>query len=150
MSRGFRITSTGFDCFEKASEAVFEAVKDAMDDIKDDVVTVTSSLAPHKTGKLEKSHYTRRSYVSLKKCTFSIRYQADNKGFDYATEMHDGSYKLGKGSQAKQPAHSRFAKGSLHVGAGYMSQVIDSSQEQWDKFVSDNATRKLKYAIGKR
>ena len=135
--------------FKNGSKAVFEAVKDAMDDIKDDVVAVSSSLAPHKTGKLENSHFARRSYVNLEKCTFSVRYKGDNKGFDYATEMHDGNYNLGEGSLAKRPAHSRFARGSLHVGRGYLSQVIEASQGQWDEFILENVKRKLRQQIKK-
>lgn len=152
MAVRFTIKAKGLDAFKNASQAMFDGVKDAMDDVRDDLVTVSSSLAPHKTGTLEKSHYTRRSYKNLQKCTFSIRYKANNPkdGYDYATEMHNGDYNLGKGSQAKQPAHSRFARGSLHVGKGYVSQVVDASQAQWDEYVSYTATRKLKQSLKKK
>jgi len=149
VAKGFKIEAKGLRAFSEAEQVVFDAVKEAMDDIKDDVVEVSSSLAPHKTGKLEKSHYTRRSYKNLANCTFSLRYRADNKGFDYASWTHDADYKLGEGSQQKRPAHSRFAKGSLRVGSGYVSQVIDASQEQWDEFVAYTIDRKLKASLKK-
>lgn len=149
MAVKFTIKAKGLDMLKNASKAVFEAVKDAMDDIKDDVVEVSSSLAPHKTGRLEQSHFTRRSYVNLQKCTFSIRYKAENPkdGYDYSGAMHDSSYNLGEGSRAKQPAHSRFARGSLHVGRGYLSQVIEASEEQWDEYIAYTVERKLKQAL---
>lgn len=149
MAKGLKIEATGLDAWKNAGQVVFDAVKDAMDDIRDDVVNTSESLAPRKTGKLEKSHYARRYYKNLDKCYFTISYKANNKGFDYATWTHDARYNLGAGSRAKRPARSRFAKGSLRVGRGYLSQVVDSSEEAWANYIGTNIKRKLRASLKK-
>lgn len=147
MAKGLKIEVTGMDAFNLSDRVVYEAVRDCMDDIKDDVLAVSKSLAPKKTGKLESSARTRKKYVNLESCSFSITFKGNNKGFDYATWTHDKDYKLGVGSMAKQPKKSRFAKGTLRVGKGYMSQVIESSDKEWLRFISQNVDRKLKASI---
>lgn len=149
MAKGLKIEATGLKAWDNAGQVVFDAVKDAMDDIRDDFVEASESLAPHKTGKLEKSHYARRYYKNLDRCYFTVSYKAVNKGFDYATWTHDEDYNLGVGSRAKRPARSRFAKGTLKVGKGYMSQVKEASEENWTKFINDNIARKLKVSLMK-
>lgn len=149
MAKGLKIEVTGINAWKDAGQVVFDAVKDAMDDIRDDFVETSESLAPHKTGKLEKSHYARRYYKNLDKCYFTVSYKAVNKDFDYATWTHDEDYNLGAGSRAKRPARSRFAKGTLRVGKGYMSQVKEASEENWTKFINDNIARKLKVSLMK-
>lgn len=149
MAKGFKITATGLEAFKNAGQVVFDAVKDAMDDIRDDVVATTESLAPHKTGKLEKSHYARRYYKNLENCYFTISYKGVNKGFDYAKWTHDENYNLGAGSRRKRPRRSRFAKKPLKVGKGYVSQVIDASEDEWTAFIARNIDRKLKQSLKK-
>lgn len=149
MAKGLKIEATGLDAWKGSEQVVFDAVKDAMDDIRDDVVATSESLAPHKTGKLEKSHYARRYYTNLQKCYFTISYKGVNKGFDYATWTHDANYNLGAGSRAKQPIRSRFAKGTLRVGKGYLTQVQEASQDGWTAFINATIARKLKASLKK-
>lgn len=150
MAKGLKIEATGLEAWNNAGQVVFDAVKDCMDDIRDDFIMTTESLAPHKTGKLEKSHYARRYYKNLEKCYFTISYKAVNKGFDYATWTHDEQYNLGEGSRAKRPARSRFARGALRVGTGYMTQVKEASQEGWTEFINQNIDRKLKASVKRK
>lgn len=149
MSKGISITATGLDAWKNADQVVFDAVKDCMDDIRDDVNMVTESLTPFKTGTLEAGRYTRRYYKNLDKCYFTISYKANNPkdGFDYATWTHDADYNLGEGSRAKRPARSRFAKGLLTVGKGYMSQVQEKSENAWTEYIRTNVMRKLRASV---
>lgn len=149
MANMFRVHATGLEAFKDAGQVVFDAVKEAMDEIRDDVITVTESLAPRKTGKLERSHYVRRYYKNLDKCYFTISYKAINKGFNYATWTHDENYNLGAGSRRKRPARSRFAKGTLRVGTGYVSQVIEASQDAWVEHIAETVNKKLNESLDK-
>lgn len=149
MAKGLKIEATGLDAWKNADQILFDAVKDAMDDIRDDFNMVSESLTPYKTGKLENSRYTRRYYKNKDNVYFTVSYKAINKGFDYATWTHDADYNLGEGSRAKRPARSRFAKGSLRVGKGYMSQVQEASQEAWTEYINHTINRKLKASIGR-
>lgn len=149
MSKGFKIDVKGLDAWGDAGQVVFDAVKDCMDDIRDDVSEVSESLTPYKTGKLESSQYVRRYYKNLQKCYFTISYKGENKGFDYATWTHDEKYNLGEGSRAKRPARSRFAKGTLTVGTGYVSQIQEASEDNWARFISTNIGKKLKASLKK-
>ncbi|HID0815700.1 TPA: hypothetical protein ACXNW3_001160 [Clostridium botulinum] len=149
MAKGLKIEATGLEAWNDAGQVVFNAVKDAMDDIRDDFKDVSASLTPKKTGRLEKSQYVRRYYKNLEKCYFTVSYKANNPkdGFDYAKWTHDADYSLGDISRSKKPARSRFARGSLRVGKGYMSQVPEASSEGWTEFISKNIERKLNYSL---
>lgn len=151
MANRFKISATGLEAFKGSEQVIYDAVKDCMDDIRDDVIATTESLAPHKIGNLERSHYVRRYYKNLKNCYFTISYKAVNPkdGFDYASWTHDEQYKLGAGSRAKTPHRSRFSKRPLRVGRHYVSQVISGSQESWYAFIAKNIDRKLKQSIKK-
>lgn len=139
----FNIKARGFDNFKGLSKAVFEGVKDAMDDIRDDMVDTTESLAPHKTGKLEKSHRTRRMYKQGQNVSFTIAYRAMNRGFDYAEWTHDEKYNLGAGSRAKQPKKSRFSKTAFRVGRQYVSKVIKATSKGRNDFIQHTINRKV-------
>lgn len=149
VAKGLKVEAKGLDAWKDAGQVVFDAVKEAMDDIRDDVSVVTQSLTPRKTGKLEKSQYVRRYYKNLDRCYFTVSFKGVNKGFDYATWTHDARYNLGAGSRAKRPAKSRFARGSLRVGRGYLTQVTDSSEEAWSKYIAEVIDRKLQESIKK-
>lgn len=139
-----KITPTGFGKFKGMSKSVFEGVKDAMDDIRDDLVDTSESLAPYKTGKLEKSHRTRRTYKQGKDVSFTISYKAMNRGFDYAEWTHDKKYKLGAGSRAKQPKKSRFSKTAFRVGRQYLKKVVTGTAKGRSDFIQHTINRKLK------
>jgi hypothetical protein len=147
MQREYGIDVTGINSFDSASQVVFDAIKDCMDDIRDDVAVVSASLTPFKTGKLENSQQVTRYFVNLEQYYFTVTFTALNKDFDYATWTHDETYNLGAGSQQKTPAHSRFATGTLHVGDGYLTQVVESSQEAWIEYISYTIDRKLKASL---
>jgi hypothetical protein len=144
-----RISATGLDAFINADKAVYEAVKSSMDDIRDDVKAVSQSLTPEDTGKLAGSAFTRRTYKSLDSCSFSISYRATNNGFDYAKWTHDADYKLGEGSMRKRPIQGKFARGTLKVGPGYLSQVEEASSDAWTDYIAKNIDSSLKRSVSK-
>lgn len=141
----FKITAKGFRSYKKASQEVFNTVKDAMEDIKDDIVDTSESLAPHKTGKLEKSHRIRRNYKNLQNISFTIAYSAMNKGFDYAEWTHNAKYNLGAGSRAKQPKKSRFSNTAFRVGRNYLGKVVDGTRKGRNEFIQHTIDRKMAY-----
>lgn len=145
MAKGLKIEAKGLEVWlgTEVEQTVFDAVKDCMDDIRDDFKAVSFSLVPKKTGNLEESQYVRRYYKNLEKVYFTISYKGVHAGFDYASWTHDADYNLGEISRSKRPARSRFAKGSLRVGKGYLSQVKEASEGAWDDFIAENIDRKL-------
>lgn len=147
MANGLKIEAKGLEMFKDITEVIYNAVKDAMDDIKEDAVKTASGSAPVKTGKLEKSYFVRSKNVPLKRCDFSLSFKAVNKGFNYSQWTHDADYKLGVKSRAKQVPHSRFAKGTLRVGKGYLKNMQEASKDNWREFIENNVKRKMRASI---
>lgn len=129
--------------YKNASKELFKAVEEAMTDIKDDIVDTSSSLAPYKTGKLEKSHTVKKTIIPLKKISFEIAYNAFNKGFNYAQWTHDEFYHLGEGSKGKRPKKGKFSNKTFSVGKRYLYNATEGVQEKGSKYIEDKMKKRV-------
>jgi hypothetical protein len=138
MSIHFDIKFENFRTFKNSDEVLFKAVEKAMTDIKDDIVDTSSSLAPHKTGKLEKSHIVKKTVIPLHRVSFEIAYRAFNKGFNYAWWTHEEKYNLGLGSQQKQQQYhkkGKFSNKVFRVGRYYLDNATDGVEQNGGKYI---------------
>lgn len=153
MPKELKIEAKGITSWNNASQVVFNAVSDAMDDIREDALKVTQSLAPKKSGALERGIKARRYSKNLDLCWFKITATAYNPkdGYDYAVRMNDSDYRLGKISRSKTPTSGRFTTGMpLKVGTGYMNKYQDYSLEGTKTFIDTNIKRKLRQELKRK
>lgn len=98
---------------------------------------VAREMAPSKTGDLEISIDVEEGRDIRRRKTFEI----GTVGVEYAGYMHEGSYNLGPGSQAKQGG-ARF-----RIGRKFLSRALQYIRDDYD-FVG-RANRAVKNALGK-
>lgn len=122
---------TSSNNLDKLAKELTKGIGEAMTDIVLDIERVSSQAAPHKTGALEKSykHTMKRSGDKLEA---EVYYTAD-----YAERMHDGTYKLGKGSLAKKGVKSKFGDKQINVGPGYLSRTVEENEDGYIEHLNE-------------
>ena len=128
-----RITFKMDKTFNSSSTAqINKALKSEVTDLALDLRMVSQSLTPRSTGKLERSatsKVSKRGDV----ITGTVGYSATStRGYNYAKKMHDGAYTLGKESRRKRAIKSKFARGTLRVGPGFL---VKTAQQSTDGYV---------------
>lgn len=77
---------------------------------------------------------TIRVYVDLD----ALDLEENHKGFDYATQMHEGTYQLGPKSQLKDSLTDRG------VGPKYLERAFEENIERLKRMYEDRVRRALK------
>lgn len=131
--------------FGPYEERVENAMKKALDEIADDLLLTAQKRAPVDSTGLEKSG-TRTAVNS--NMEVEVSFSAKNRGFNYARQMDKSKYNLGKESQRKQGAgkiKSKFAKNSMPVGPGYLSNTAKRSKQGYIDHVKKNVYKQGKF-----
>jgi hypothetical protein len=106
------------------------ALKMAMEDITDDLVRVSSEIAPHDKGILEKAHEKEiviNGFSAVSTVSYSVREANKDYSFNYALWMHEGTYNLGPGSLAK-PGTEGMSGTHYDVGPKYLTRPLEGEQ----------------------
>lgn len=127
-----------------STNQTMRAVKKDFNDVVLDLRMVSQSLTPKLSGKLE---HSATSKVSMRgdEVVGKVGYYAkSSRGYNYARKMHDGEYKLGKESRKKRAIKSKFAKGTLTVGPGFLTKTAQQSRDGYVKHLQEKTVVALK------
>jgi hypothetical protein len=120
-----------------------DAVKVAVEDCADDLVRVSSEIAPHDKGILEKAHAKEvRVIGAMVEATISytVREQNSRGRFNYALYMHEGIYNLGPGSRQK-PGTSGMSGRTYTVGNKFLERPLEGEKEAYKNHIEEAVQR---------
>jgi len=122
------------------------ALKRAVEDCVDDLVRVSSEIAPHDKGILDKSS-AKEILVSdtEAKATvdYSVRETYSGGNYNYAIKMHEGDYNLGPGSQAKPGAEGMSGR-HYNVGNKYLERPLEGEKEAYTNHIKEELVRAIR------
>ena len=128
---------------ERMQARIKPAVKLAVEDCVDDLVRVSSEIAPHDRGILERSS-SKEIVAEDTKVTATVNYAVretySGGNYNYAMKMHEGDYNLGPGSQAK-PGTEGMSGRHYDVGNKYLQRPLEGETEAYAKHIKDEVTR---------
>jgi hypothetical protein len=111
-----------------------KSVKKSVKVIAQDLARTASESAPHLTGDLEDSYSIAYS-LSGDKLSATVEFAVFKGGFNYAIAMHEWTYKLGKGSQAKGGG-TGMSGTSYAVGRKFLTRVLDGEAQAYADYIS--------------
>ena len=106
----------------KINSEVDKFLQEAIVDITNDILMTAQARAPKKKGDLEQSGSMS---VNKQAKTGEVSFKAMRRGFNYARKMDKSTYNLGETSRRKPPVKSKFYKGSMPVGTGYLTDTFE-------------------------
>jgi hypothetical protein len=110
-------------------------VKKSVRNIAQDLARTASESAPHLTGDLEDSFAIEYSF-SGDKMTATVEFAVFKGGFNYAIAMHEWTYKLGEGSQAKGGG-TGMSGTSYTVGRKFLTRVLEGESEAYRDYIAE-------------
>lgn len=130
--------------FMALQNGVKTQVKTAITDCTNDLLRVASLRSPTDSGTLEQSGTSRVSTGSS--ITGEVSFRAVKRGYNYAYKMDTGKYNLGEKSKSKSASgvRSQFSKGTMKVGAGYLSDTIKSCEKGYKEHIQDKVDVAIK------
>ena len=121
------------------------ALKRAVEDCVDDLVRVSSEIAPHDKGILERSS-AKEILVSdteaKAKVNYAVRETYSGGNFNYALKMHEGDYNLGPGSRAK-PGTEGMSGRHYNVGNKYLQRPLEGEKEAYTNHIKEALVRAI-------
>ena len=121
------------------------ALKRAIEDCVDDLVRVSSEIAPHDRGILDKS-FAKEILVNNTEAKATIEYavrEAHSGGnYNYAIRMHEGDYNLGPGSRAK-PGTEGMSGRHYDVGNKYLQRPLEGEKEAYTNHIKEALSRAI-------
>lgn len=124
-------------------KVVNDGVAQVIEDITADLNRVASDRTPWDSGTLQDSGTTQviRNGSIVKGI---VSYKAYNKGFNYAEYTDTKKYNPSAKSLSKGSARSKFARGSLKVGTGYLSDTASKCEKGYVKYFNSTLNNTLK------
>ncbi|MDF2612544.1 MAG: hypothetical protein K0S71_330 [Clostridia bacterium] len=110
------------------------ALQSAMQDVVNDLARTSSGAAPIDRGVLQGSYDKEVKKVGGRYAG-TVKYIVKENGFNYASYMHEGTYKLGKSSLQKGSVRGMSGK-SYKVGNKFLTRVIDGEHRAYTEHVS--------------
>ena len=130
---------------ERMQARIKPAVKQAVEDCVDDLVRVSSEIAPHDRGILERSS-AKEIVAEDTKVTATVNYSVreTNSGgnYNYAIRMHEGDYNLGPGSRAK-PGTEGMSGRHYDVGNKYLQRPLEGEKEAYINHIKEALVRAI-------
>ncbi|MFA4885448.1 MAG: hypothetical protein WC601_06710 [Desulfotomaculaceae bacterium] len=120
-------------------------MEQALNDCADDLVRVSSEIAPHDKGILEKSHAKEVKVVGVKAeaiVSYTVRERNSKGNFNYALYMHEGVYDLGEGSRRK-PGTSGMSGKHYDVGSKYLTRPLEGEKEAYKKHIEEKVHKAI-------
>ncbi|MTV50087.1 hypothetical protein GJ688_14010 [Heliobacillus mobilis] len=117
----------------KAEHESSKALVQAVNDCADDLLRVSSEIAPHDKGILEKS-YAREVNTNRDQVTVNVQYAVREGNLNYAVQMHEGEYRLGPGSRAK-PGTEGMSGTHYNVGNKFLTRPLEGEADTYRKHI---------------
>jgi hypothetical protein len=133
------------------TKAINEAKKAAelgMNDAIDDLTRVSSEIAPHDKGILEKSHAKEIRWKGDRiegEVAYNVKESSSGGNYNYALRMHEDTYKLGEGSEQKPGAQGMSGK-SYDVGNKYLTRPLDGESKAYRDHIADEIRKDIRKA----
>jgi hypothetical protein len=125
----------------KVSKATKTTVKQSVRTIAQDLARTSSETAPHLTGDLEDS-YTIAYQMGGDSISATVEFAVFKGGFNYAIAMHEWTYKLGEGSQAKGGG-TGMSGTTYPVGRKFLTKVLEGESEAYRKYIGEQIKKQL-------
>lgn len=119
-----------------------ESVKQAVRTVAQDLARTASETAPHLTGDLEDS-YAIEYQFSGDNLYATVEFAVFKGGFNYAIAMHEWTYKLGEGSQAKDGG-TGMSGATYAVGRKFLTRVLEGESKTYTEYIE----KKIKEQLG--
>lgn len=135
MSSGTSFDISGFlRSLDFTKSEVRAGAERGMNDVVDDLIRVSSHIAPHDKGTLEKSH-TREVTWNGNKITGEITYSIKEGDFDYALWTHEMTYNLGEKSRLKPGTEGMSGK-HYEVGNKYVERPLKGESDAYKAHIA--------------
>jgi hypothetical protein len=125
----------------KITKDTKDIVKKSIKTIAQDLARTASESAPHLTGDLEDSYAIAYS-LSGDNCFATVEFAVFKGGFNYAIAMHEWTYKLGEGSQAKGGG-TGMSGTTYAVGNKFLTRVLEGEAEAYKDYIGEQIRRQL-------
>jgi Holliday junction resolvasome RuvABC endonuclease subunit len=119
----------------RISSDLRSTVRSSVRKIAQDLARTASESAPHLTGDLEDS-YAIEYQFSNDKLTATVEFAVFKGGFNYAIAMHEWTYNLGAGSQAKAGG-TGMSGTSYAVGRKFLTRVLEGESEAYTEYIAE-------------
>jgi hypothetical protein len=116
-------------------------VKKSVKTIAQDLARTASETAPHLTGDLEDS-YSIAYQLGGDKMSATVEFAVFKGNFNYAIAMHEWTYKLGKGSQAKGGG-TGMSGTTYAVGRKFLTKVLEGESQAYADYISEQIRKVL-------
>ncbi|UKL30009.1 hypothetical protein [Bacillus phage PK2] len=120
---------------KRFSTSARNSVSRSVKTIAQDLARTASESAPHLTGDLEDSYAIEYS-LSGNKMTATVEFAVFKGGFNYAIAMHEWTYNLGAGSQAKGGG-TGMSGTTYAVGRKFLSRVLEGEGQAYADYISE-------------
>lgn len=132
--------------FEKLPARVQSAVVEGVKEVQADLLRVATERTPVKSTTLQDSGSTSKVNSTGTKIVGAVSFTAINRGYNYALKMDEGKYNLGSKSilKSKRGVRSKFAKGSLPVGSGYLSDTAKKCEKGYEDHIAEKVAQVMK------
>ena len=121
------------------------ALKRAVEDCVDDLVRVSSEIAPHDKGILERSSAKEilAGETEVKATVnYPVRETHSGGNYNYALKMHEGDYNLGPGSRAK-PGTEGMSGRHYDVGNKYLERPLEGEKGTYTNHIKEELARAI-------
>jgi hypothetical protein len=125
----------------KISKSTKQTVKQSVRTIAQDLARTSSESAPHLTGDLEDS-YTIEYQLGGDSISATVEFAVFKNGFNYAIAMHEWTYKLGEGSQAKGGG-TGMSGTTYEVGRKYLTRVLEGEKDAYRDYIGEQIKKQL-------
>jgi hypothetical protein len=119
----------------KVTRDVEATVRKSVRTIAQDLARTSSESAPHLTGDLEDSYTVSYSNAGGK-IVATVEFAVFKGGFNYAIAMHEWTYNLGEGSQAKAGGIGMSGK-SYVVGRKFLTRVLEGESDAYVQYIEE-------------
>lgn len=129
-------------------EAVRRGAERGMNDNVDDLARISSEIAPHDGGTLEKSYSKEVDWdgnTIVGTVEYSISEKDRNGNFNYALWTHESEYKLGEGSIAKQISGGTQGNSGRSYGVGnkYLERPLKGESDYFKRHLADEIRKEI-------
>ena len=149
MANDFRITlnlTATLRDLERLMGKIKPATKQAIEDCTDDLIRVSSEIAPHDVGILERSFakdIVEHAQEIISTVEYSVSETHSGGNYNYAMRMHEDDYNLGPGSRAKPGTEGMSGK-HYDVGNKYLQRPLEGEVKAYTKHVKNEVERAIR------
>ncbi|MGG3561654.1 hypothetical protein ABES03_08620 [Neobacillus rhizosphaerae] len=125
----------------QVTKATRQVVRSSIKTIAQDLARTASESAPHLTGDLEDSYAIAYQFGSGM-VSATVEFAVFKGSFNYAIAMHEWTYNLGEGSQAKAGGTGMSGQ-SYAVGRKFLTRVLEGEAEAYKEYIAQQLRQHL-------